>query len=112
MEISGTTEPSVYLQFDKTLTKKLINQREENTSISSLSYVGGLSSSSHGVSPRPLGVKISLAGRLKGISKAKKLVISHGVLKAQSLNLNLDYYARPIYTKWGTIGLKVITKSF
>lgn len=54
------------------------------------------------------GIKISLSGRLKGISKAKRLVITHGVIRPQSIDNKLDYYARPIYTKWGTIGLKVI----
>lgn len=54
------------------------------------------------------GIKISLSGRLKGISKAKKMVITHGVIRPQSIDNKLDYYARPIYTKWGTIGLKVI----
>lgn len=54
------------------------------------------------------GIKITLSGRLKGISKAKSLVITHGVIKPQSIDNKLDYYARPIYTKWGTIGLKVI----
>ena len=54
------------------------------------------------------GIKITLSGRLKGISKAKKLVITRGVIRPRSINNKLDYYARPIYTKWGTIGLKVI----
>lgn len=54
------------------------------------------------------GIKISLSGRLKGISKAKNMVITHGVIRPQSIDNKLDYYARPIYTKWGTIGLKVI----
>ena len=54
------------------------------------------------------GLRITVSGRLKGISKAKKLVITHGVIRSQSINHKLDYYSRPIYTKWGTIGLKVI----
>lgn len=54
------------------------------------------------------GIKISLAGRLKGISKAKSFKITQGIIKPQSINNKLDYYSRPIYTKWGTIGLKVI----
>ena len=32
------------------------------------------------------GIKISLSGRLKGISKAKKLVITHGVIRPQSID--------------------------
>jgi len=54
------------------------------------------------------GIKISLSGRLKGISKAKSLYFTHGVINPQSINNKLDYYYRPIFTKWGTIGLKVI----
>jgi hypothetical protein len=54
------------------------------------------------------GLKISLSGRLKGISKAKSLVISQGVIKKQTISNPVDYYSRPIYTKWGTIGLKVL----
>jgi ribosomal protein S3 len=54
------------------------------------------------------GLKITISGRLKGISKAKKLVITQGVLRPQTINNKLDYHSRPIYTKWGTIGLKVL----
>jgi len=54
------------------------------------------------------GIKITLSGRLKGISKAKNLVITNGVIKSQSIINKLSYYSRPVYTKWGTIGLKVI----
>ena len=54
------------------------------------------------------GLKISLSGRLKGISKAKKLVITNGIIRPQSIDNKLTYYSRPVYTKWGTLGLKVI----
>ena len=62
-----------------------------------------------GINFTPLsGIKISLAGRLKGITKAKSLVINYGVINPQKFNKEISYYARAIYTKWGTIGLKVI----
>ena len=54
------------------------------------------------------GIKITLSGRLKGISKAKNFVFTQGVLKPQSVENKLDYYARPIFTKWGTLGLKLV----
>jgi len=52
-------------------------------------------------------IAIKLSGRLKGISKAKKVIFSSGSTSPQNLDRPLDYYSRPIYTKWGTIGLKV-----
>lgn len=53
------------------------------------------------------GIKIILSGRLKGISKAKSMTITSGIIRAQSIDSKLEYYSRPIYTKWGTMGLKV-----
>lgn len=57
--------------------------------------------------PKEKGIKIVLSGRLKGVSKGTKMIITKGVIRAQSIQNQLDYYSRPIYTKWGTIGIKV-----
>jgi hypothetical protein len=58
-----------------------------------------LNSFDKSITTPPKGIKISLSGRLKGISKAKNMVITHGVIRPQSIDNRLDYYARPIYTK-------------
>jgi len=42
---------------------------------------------------------IKLSGRLKGISKAKKIIFTSGSTSPQNLDRPLDYYSRPIYTK-------------
>lgn len=54
------------------------------------------------------GLKISLSGRLKGVRMARKFEEHEGVgLRTQSIEWGIEEEKRPIFTKWGTIGLKV-----
>lgn len=54
------------------------------------------------------GLKIKLSGRLKGVRMARKYEESVGVgLRTQSIEWAIEEEKRQIYTKWGTIGLKV-----
>jgi len=53
------------------------------------------------------GILIRLGGRLRGISKAKRIILKKGKIKQLNLRMNLDYYSRQIYTKWGTLGIKI-----
>lgn len=78
--------------------------------------------------PRPLQcaasgkLKICVSGRIKGVDKAKKLVVQSGVaqrasgrLKPQSLDAiglrpQLCYASKGIYTKWGVLGIKIYAR--
>ena len=54
------------------------------------------------------GLKISLSGRLRGVRMARKLVEHQGVgLRTQSIEWAVEEEKRQIFTKWGTIGIKV-----
>lgn len=66
---------------------------------------------SYAESDNTKGICIVMGGRLKGISKAKKFKTSFFAVQTQKINNNIDYYKRPIFTKWGTIGLKVTLSS-
>lgn len=50
---------------------------------------------------------VAVSGRLNGVTKARKLKIKYGALKPQTIKSKINNYNRPIYTKWGIIGLKV-----
>lgn len=55
-----------------------------------------------------MGLKIQLSGRLKGVRMARKVEEHVGVgLRSQSIEWAIEEENRQIYTKWGTIGLKV-----
>jgi hypothetical protein len=56
-----------------------------------------------------LNFALRLSGRLNGVSKARAMSLRVGTraLRNQSISSTLSYYYRPIYTKWGTIGLKL-----
>lgn len=54
------------------------------------------------------GLKITLSGRLKGVRMARKFEEHQGVgLRTQSIEWGIEEEKRPIFTKWGTIGLRV-----
>jgi len=54
------------------------------------------------------GLKITLSGRLKGVRMARKYEEHVGVgLRTQSIEWAVEEEKRQIFTKWGTIGLKV-----
>lgn len=54
------------------------------------------------------GLKIKLSGRLKGVRMARKIEEHVGVgLRTQSIEWAIEEENRQIYTKWGTIGIKV-----
>lgn len=53
------------------------------------------------------GIQIKLSGRLGGVNKSMRYSQSEGSFKPQSFDSKLDFYYKPIYTKWGTIGLKI-----
>jgi hypothetical protein len=54
------------------------------------------------------GLKIKLSGRLKGVRMARKIE-EHigGGLRTQSIEWAIEEENRQIFTKWGTIGIKV-----
>jgi len=53
-------------------------------------------------------IKIRLSGRLRGVRMARKLVYqAGGFQKTQSLNRVIDEEAQQIFTKWGTIGIRI-----
>jgi ribosomal protein S3 len=45
------------------------------------------------------GYLIRIGGRLKGISKAKRLIYKSGKINLQTTSAKIDYYAKPIFTK-------------
>ena len=53
-------------------------------------------------------ILLKLSGRLNGVSKARSLSWRYGVLKPQTITSKIGFYHRPIYTKWGTLGLSII----
>ncbi len=54
------------------------------------------------------GLKIALSGRIKGVRMARKFQDHVGVgLRTQSIAWAIEEEKRQIFTKWGTIGLKV-----
>lgn len=54
------------------------------------------------------GLLISLSGRLRGVSMARKIEEQIGAgLRTQSIEWGIEDEKRPIFTKWGTIGLRV-----
>ncbi len=50
---------------------------------------------------------IVFSGRLSGVSKARTMTIRKGALKPQTITSKVNHYQRPIYTKYGIIGIKV-----
>ncbi len=57
-------------------------------------------------SPRS-GMQVKLSGRLGGVNKKMRMAVSTGRFKPQSFSSRLDYADSDVYTKWGTLGLKV-----
>lgn len=53
------------------------------------------------------GLKIIVKGRLRGAIKKIKLEERKGSIKTQSLDYNVEAYNKPIYTKWGTLGIRI-----
>lgn len=58
--------------------------------------------------PLENGLKIRLSGRIRGVRMARKIEEHVGVgLRTQSIEWAIEEENRQIYTKWGTIGIKV-----
>lgn len=57
------------------------------------------------------GLKIDLKGRIRGAAKRKKIVITKGSIKSQTINKNIEVTKKEIYTKWGILGLRVIRRN-
>jgi hypothetical protein len=52
--------------------------------------------------------QLKLSGRLNGVSKARLMSWRTGALKPQTITSKIGYYNRQIFTKWGTLGLKLL----
>jgi hypothetical protein len=48
---------------------------------------------------QPRGYLIRIGGRLKGISKAKRIIYKSGKINLQTTSAKIDYYSKPIFTK-------------
>lgn len=57
------------------------------------------------------GLKIILKGRLRGAAKRRKLVSSKGNLKSQTIDKNIEFTKKGIYTKWGIMGLRIYKRN-
>lgn len=53
------------------------------------------------------GLKVELKGRVRGAAKSRKLSNIKGSVKSQSIDWNIEYNKKEIYTKWGILGLKI-----
>lgn len=53
------------------------------------------------------GISIELNGKLKGVARSKRYVRKIGNIKQQSFKSKTQFTKRPIFTKWGVLGLKV-----
>jgi len=53
------------------------------------------------------GIKITVAGRFRGVLRAKKKTLTIGSIPLQSLNSNVNYYNSTSFTQNGTFGIKV-----
>ncbi len=88
-------------------TFSLPNLSSENNCNLSLESIG-LNQRKNKVEKGENGLKIRLSGRLKGVRMARKVEEHVGVgLRTQSIEWAIEEENRQIYTKWGTIGLKV-----
>lgn len=54
-----------------------------------------------------IGVRVAIKGRLRGMSRKKKRVVQYGKQLQQDRVSRISYGAGVLYTKYGTIGVKV-----
>lgn len=54
-----------------------------------------------------VGVRVAIKGRLRGMSRKRKRVVQYGKQLQQNRVSRISYGAGVIYTKYGTIGVKV-----
>lgn len=53
------------------------------------------------------GIRIQLKGRLRGTPRSKKYKFQQGQIPAQTISTSIKYQYKQIYTRYGTVGLKV-----
>jgi ribosomal protein S3 len=53
------------------------------------------------------GVKVVISGRIRGIAKARVRKFKSGPLGTSTITKSIYYCSKPIYTKWGIMGLKL-----
>lgn len=54
-----------------------------------------------------LGIRIQLKGRLRGTPRSKKYVFQQGQVPTQTITSSIKYQYKQIYTRYGTVGLKI-----
>ena len=57
-------------------------------------------------------IRFRLSGRLNGVRMKRKYVAYSGNISTQTFSINSNYLHKNIYTKWGTLGLRVWSRSF
>lgn len=53
------------------------------------------------------GIRVQLKGRLRGTPRSKKYKFQQGQIPTQTLSASIKYQYKQIYTRYGTVGLKV-----
>jgi len=59
------------------------------------------------IRPTIKGLKIQISGRINGVARSKKAVISFGTLKLQQLDADIDFFYSNALTVFGSFGVKV-----
>lgn len=54
-----------------------------------------------------VGMKFIISGKLKGKLRAKSYLIERGSVPIQTLNKNIDFSKKTVYTRYGTFGIKL-----